>query len=223
MVEVGKNLKVATNQNTGETIVLISRKFLSEYYFKISSNQMVSYSKANLYSPPLLPVDTLEYGFKSNAKWYDHLKALAWHSRYIVQKNSPKQNKYTGLQREDIVNNGKFKLGDKITPDNAKIATELGIAEEKVASALLKKIEIKIKKKEYIPAEFVDKSQKSFVSILLQGLTNKLISLPKKLEMKNSKEISEILEAEFKDTIYQIKNTLKKSLAFTKKRQKYED
>ena len=202
---------------TNKTVVIIKRKALAEYYLNVSSNQMVAYTKANLYEQPLMPIVQSEYRLinsetplKDRNAWYLHMDALVWHRDNVDQKNSSKKDKYSGLQDvEDISHTDYNPYVDKITTANMKIANEL----EKALNERLKReqssIELEIQKKNYIPIEEADKTVAVSVRVMLSELYNMIENLPSRLnDCDNMDEIKNVLEDEFEDLIKEIKSSL---------------
>ncbi len=203
-----KEFRLETNTTTKKTEVLITRKALAEYYLNVSANQLVSYTKANQYNPPLLPVNNAEYGFKDRKVWYNHLEALQWHKENISQKNSPKADKYSGLQSEDDYQDYNPYV-DKITTQNVKIAKELENALNEKIKREQSSIELEILKKNYIPIEEADKTVATSVRVLLSELYNMIENLPSRLnDCSNIDEIKNVLEDEFEDLINEIRSKL---------------
>lgn len=203
-----KAIRVETNQATKKSEVLITRKALAQHYLNVSSNQMVSYAKANLYNPPLLPINQSEYGFKDKNAWYTHIDALKWHKDNVSQKNSTKENKFSGLQEEgDYIDYNPYV--DKITTSNMKLAKELESALNEKLKREQSSIDLEIQKKNYIPIEEADKTVAVSVRTMLSELYNMIENLPNRLnDCTNIDEIKTVLEGEFEDLIVEIKSKL---------------
>jgi len=205
---LSKDFRRETNSITKKTEILVTRKILAEDYLNVSPSQLVSYMKANNYSPPLLPVNNAEYGFKDRKVWYNHLEALKWHKDYISQKNSPKADKYSGLQSEDDYTDYN-PYTDKITSQNVKIAKEIESALNEKIKRELSSIELEIQNKNYIPIEEADKTVATSVRVLLSELHNMIENLPNRLnDCSNIDEIRQVLEDEFEDLISEIRSKL---------------
>jgi hypothetical protein len=202
---VEKAIRQEYNKVTKETHVLITRKALAEYYLKVSPNQLVSYSKANLYNPPLLPIKQEDYGFKDRNAWYIHIPALLWYEKYIKKQNSPKKEKFTDLEREEDYDDYNPHTG-KITTSNMRVAKELENALNERIKREKEQIELEILKKSYIPIEEADKTVAVSVRTMLSELYNMIENLPNRLkDCKNIDEIRKVIEDEFEDLIEEIR------------------
>jgi len=202
--------RLETNTSSGKTEMLVTRKVLAEYYFRVSTQQVVSYTKASNYSTPLLPITPSEWGFKDRKSWYTHTNALQWHKDNISQKNSPKESKYSGLQsEEDYDSNSYDPLVDNVTTKNMKLAKELESALNEKIKREQAQIELEILKKDYIPIEEADKTVAESVRTMLSELYNMIENMPSRLkECKTEEEIKNVLEDEFEDLINEIKTRL---------------
>jgi len=138
-----------------------------------------------------------------------------WHK---VNKATAKQHQ----EQKDTSNSDsmseKIKYDDEnITMWNAGVAEGIEKARVKRLERIKHEEEGKIRRAEWIPAEIVDKTQRGFITIMLQTLTNKLTSMPPRLAEKSQSEISNVLESEFKDLVIQLKKALKKALVDVKR------
>jgi len=180
-----------------DDVAYISRRDLARI-LKITTQNINLYEKRD---NPLvradIPHDTIHY---------DLIYALKWNANEIEHKH--RRDDFTGVSTGDE----DYMSGDRITSKNIQSAKAYSEAMYVIHKERMAEIDLKVKRGEYISSENVDKTQKSFITILLQTLTNKLISLPPKLENKKNSEISKSLEYEFKDLVIQLKKALKKAL-----------
>jgi len=138
-----------------------------------------------------------------------------WHK---VNKATTKQHQEQAPTSDPESMSEKVKYDDEnITMWNAGIAEGIEKARVKRLERIKHEEEGKIRRAEWIPAEIVDKTQRGFITIMLQTLTNKLTSMPPRLAEKKQSEISTVLESEFKDLVIQLKKALKKALVDVKR------
>jgi len=186
----------------------ITRKNLA-IFLGVSKQQLISYGKPHLYSPPLETIDKDFYGIKSTQSWYDFKQAVIWHKNNVKQKHSPKKQ-HTGLQTEENSDLNEYDpYNDKITTSNMKVAKELESALNEKIKREKEQIALEVEKGNFVHIEEADKTVAVSVRVLLSELYNMIENLPSRLDdCTNTDEIKNVLEDEFEDLINEIKAKL---------------
>ena len=186
---------------------LVTRGCLAKYR-NVTIQTIKDWEKKGLERSSYSNTSFVLYNLRSFEKWY--LRNID--TKYLSDKNNQDSDDDYSYDEDEEYNESV-----PVTFSNAKDvqAVEKALKERE----LRQQEELKTKKLigNSIDIDKVDEQNENFISILLQTLKEKLISLPPKTEKKTKGELGKIYDTEFSDLVSRLKKALLKATRDNKK------